>query len=149
MFYQNNPYECFFLDETEFNELCNNLECDKQKNISFLGHLITYDQSNNIGIVSFKGKKINVNFSRVSNIIQLKNKNPLIMVYGFIQKNKKKEITFYCNLYRYIETDNKNFDFEEYRNLCLERRKIMRHCEEISESNEFWYGTNNNLKKSK
>ena len=136
MFYQNNPYECFFLDETEFNELCNNLECDKQKNISFLG-------------ISFKGKKINVNFSRVSNIIQLKNKNPLIMVYGFIQKNKKNEISFYCNLYRYIETDNKNFDFEEYRNLCLERRKIMRQCEEIKESNEFWYGTNNNLNNTK
>ena len=71
------------------------------------------------------------------------------MVYGFIQKNKKNEISFYCNLYRYIETDNKTFDFEEYRNLCLERRKIMRQCKEINESNEFWYGTNNNLNNPK
>ena len=90
MYYQNNPYEFYFLDEKEFNDICNELECEKQKNISFIGYLTNYDQSNNIGVISFKGNKIYVNFSRVSNIIQIKNKNPLIIVYAFIQKNKKK-----------------------------------------------------------
>ncbi len=141
MYYQNNPYEFYFLDEKEFNDICNELECEKQKNISFIGYLTNYDQSNNIGVISFKGNKIYVNFSRVSNIIQIKNKNPLIIVYAFIQKNKKNELTFYCNFYRYIDVDNKNFDFDEYRNICLERRKIMKNCQEIKESNEFWYGT--------
>ena len=31
MYYQNNPYEFYFLDEKEFNDIYNELECEKQK----------------------------------------------------------------------------------------------------------------------
>ena len=145
MYYQGFPYEAYLLDEIELSLLKKNLEIGQQKNISFLGYFINYDENSNIGVLEYKGVRFDVNFSRVAKNIQLKSNKELIMVYGFLQK-KKEDVDFFCNYYRIINLlPDTEFNFDLYKKMVLIRRNIMQNAQEIKIANEFWVNNCNSM----
>lgn len=140
--YYNNPYIFYLLNEKEFEDCISTLKNGEQQNISFCGKIVDYDLNENTGWVEYEGKRIFVNFSRVSNTIQLNNNVPngMFFIYGFLMKDESGAKVI-CNFYRQVS----NFNNEDYKIIVKNRREIMKECLELKEQNDFWYASNSSF----
>lgn len=142
--YPNSPYEFFFINEREFNDLCNSdTAVNEQKNVCFCGTISQFDFNRKIGVVNYDSHSICVKFERVMASLQLKVNNGVYFIYGYIHKEKDSaytntsyaNVSVICNFVRYVS----DFNEEQYAQLAKERRNILNECVEMKEQNEFWF----------